>query len=307
MSWLKKIKQGLSKTSQGISNFFKKKTKLDPQSLEELEEILIQSDIPPSTVMDIMDGIGKKGFVDGDNAVTLAQEFIAGQISKIMEDSAGSLPLLPLPSGKTKVIMLCGVNGGGKTTTASKLAQKIVNNGHTVMLAACDTFRAAAVEQLEVWAQRVGTPIFKGNDKQEPASVAHQAFVAACEKNIDFLLIDTAGRMHNNDNLMRELEKFVRVLRKIDETAPHDVVMVLDGTNGQNAIVQAEYFSKIVPVTGFIITKLDGSSRGGFLVSIAKKFPGKSIYGIGVGEQVDDLIPFVVSDFSKSLVGIEVE
>ncbi|MDZ5761580.1 signal recognition particle-docking protein FtsY [Lyticum sinuosum] len=300
MSWLNKIRDGLKKTSEGIGNFFKRKTKLDIQSLDELEEIMIQSDISPKIVADIIDQISKKGFLD--SSVYDAQKFIANYIAKILIPVTKPLPIVP--QNDTKVIMLCGVNGGGKTTTASKIANKIINQNNKVVLAACDTFRAAAVDQLKELGDNLGVLVFKGQENQDPASVAYQAFISAKKEKIDFLIIDTAGRIHNNDNLMKELEKFVKVVKKIDNNAPHEIILVLDGTNGQNAIIQAEQFNKFTNLTGFIITKLDGSSKGGFVVTIAEKF-NKPIYAIGVGEKLDDLDTFLPEDFANSLVGVE--
>lgn len=303
MSWFKKLTSGLKKSStkitEGIASVVRKR-RLDDTVLEELEEVLIASDIGVQTAAKLVAHLAKEKFdkevSDEEIRVALAED-----IAKILEPVAR-----PLDTDKAKphVVLVVGVNGNGKTTTIGKLAQQINDSGKKVILAACDTFRAAAVEQLTVWSQRVGCPIITGAHESDPASVAFRALEEAKKNNFDVLLIDTAGRLQNKEHLMEELSKIVRVLKKLDADAPHDTLLVLDATTGQNAHSQAEVFKSKANITGLIITKLDGTAKGGVVVALAEKF-GLPIHAIGVGEGIDDLQPFTADNFARSLMGLE--
>lgn len=300
MSWFKKIKDGLSKTSSSVSSklteILTHKT-LDPIALEELEELLIATDLGVKTSADIVGLIAKSKF---DQNITTAEikEIIANKIADILKPVAK--PLI-IGQRHPQVILVCGVNGNGKTTTLGKLAAKLQLEGKKVMLAACDTFRAAAVGQLEVWAKRANCQFFGDAQTADPASVAYKALEKAIADGIDVLLIDTAGRLHNKANLMDELVKICKVLKKIDPSAPHDVVLVLDATTGQNALQQVATFKELIGITGLIITKLDGTAKGGIVVALAQKF-ALPIHAIGVGEKIDDLGEFMPDIYAKSLV-----
>jgi fused signal recognition particle receptor len=226
---------------------------------------------------------------------------LATEIARIMEPVARPMPLYPT---RPQVVLVVGVNGSGKTTTIGKLASQFRAAGKSVVIAAGDTFRAAAVEQLQIWGQRAGVPVLTAPEGSDPASLAFDAMTRAQETGADLLLIDTAGRLQNRTDLMEELAKIVRVIRKKDPTAPHNTLLVLDATTGQNALNQVEIFRKIADVSGLVMTKLDGTAKGGVLVALADRF-GLPIHAIGVGEQIDDLSPFDPDDFAKALVGID--
>ena len=274
---------------------------LDDAMLEQLEELLITADMGVETSMRVTAAMaegryGKKLSVDE------IKRLMASEIARIMESVAKPMPLYP----KTpQVVLVVGVNGSGKTTTIGKLASQFKAAGKTVVIAAGDTFRAAAVEQLQVWGTRAGVPVLTAPEGSDPASLAFDAMTKAEELGADLLMIDTAGRLQNRADLMEELSKIVRVIRKKDATAPHNTLLVLDATTGQNAISQVEIFQKLADVSGLVMTKLDGTARGGVLVSLADKF-GLPIHAIGVGEQIDDLAPFDTEDFAKDLMGLEV-
>jgi fused signal recognition particle receptor len=274
---------------------------LDDAMLEQLEELLITADMGVETSMRVTAAMaegryGKKLSVDE------IKRLMASEIARIMESVAKPMPLYP----KTpQVVLVVGVNGSGKTTTIGKLASQFKAAGKTVVIAAGDTFRAAAVEQLQVWGTRAGVPVLTAPEGSDPASLAFDAMTKAEELGADLLMIDTAGRLQNRADLMEELSKIVRVIRKKDATAPHNTLLVLDATTGQNAISQVEIFQKLADVSGLVMTKLDGTARGGVLVSLADKF-GLPIHAIGVGEQIDDLAPFDPEDFAKALMGLEV-
>jgi fused signal recognition particle receptor len=227
---------------------------------------------------------------------------LAAEVTRIMEPVARPMPLYPT---KPQVVLVVGVNGSGKTTTIGKLASQFKAAGKTVVIAAGDTFRAAAVEQLQIWGQRAGVPVLTAPEGSDPASLAFDALTKARADGADLLMIDTAGRLQNRQDLMEELAKIVRVIRKVDPTAPHNTLLVLDATTGQNAITQVEIFRKIADVSGLVMTKLDGTAKGGVLVALADKF-GLPIHAIGVGEQIDDLAPFDPEEFARALVGGEV-
>lgn len=302
--WLNRLKAGLSRTStsitQGINELFTKR-KLDDAALEELEEILIAADIGVTTATKLTQSITTNRFGKEVSSEEI-RGALADEITKILLPVA--LPLLPDPSRQPHVILVCGVNGSGKTTTIGKLANNFKNQGLNVFLAAGDTFRAAAVEQLKIWGERTQCPVVATETGRDAAGLAFDALDQARLGGADLLLIDTAGRLQNKRELMDELEKIVRVLRKLDETAPHSCLLVLDATGGQNAHSQVEIFSNMVDISGLVLTKLDGSSKGGILVALAEKF-AKPVHAIGVGEQAEDLKPFDAKDFARSLMGLE--
>ena len=273
---------------------------LDDAMLESLEELLIQSDMGVETSLRVTANIaeGRRGRRVSTEEIKQA---LAAEVARIMEPVARPLPLYPQ---KPQVVLVVGVNGSGKTTTIGKLASQFKAAGKKVVIAAGDTFRAAAVEQLQVWGQRAGVPVLTAAEGSDPASLAYDALTRAQDEGADLLMIDTAGRLQNRADLMEELAKIVRVLRKKDPTAPHNTLLVLDATTGQNALSQVEIFRKIADVSGLVMTKLDGTARGGVLVALADKF-GLPIHAIGVGEQIDDLSPFDPQDFAKALVGLD--
>ncbi|MCB9991623.1 MAG: signal recognition particle-docking protein FtsY [Rhodospirillales bacterium] len=300
--WLSRLTGGLSKSSakftQGITDLVTKK-KLDQDMLDELEELLITADLGPKTAARLVEEFGQDRF-GKDISEEEIREALAQQITAILEPVARPMTY----DHDLSVILVCGVNGVGKTTTIGKVAHELQSrDGRKVMLAAGDTFRAAAVEQLEIWSQRAGCPLVKKEIGADAAAVAYESYEKAKAEGTDVLFIDTAGRLHNKANLMAELEKIVRVLKKQDESLPHNVLLVLDATTGQNAVEQVRTFKDMVNVTGLIVTKLDGSAKGGIVVSLADQF-GLPIHMVGVGEQIGDLQPFNASDFARSLVGL---
>ena len=299
MKWFERLKSGLNKTSsklsEGVTKIFTHK-KLDIHALDQLEELLITSDIGTTIASEIIEKISRDKF-NKEITDEEIKQVLATIVTQELQTVAKPLQFKKAPH----VILICGVNGNGKTTTAGKLALKFKNSGKKVLLAACDTFRAAAIEQLEIWAQRASCELIKGEQNSDPASVAYRAFEKAKQESLDVVIIDTAGRLHNKQNLMEELAKIIRVLKKIDEAAPHDTILVLDATTGQNALSQVETFKNLVNITGLIITKLDGTAKGGVLVAIAKKYK-LPIHAIGVGESIDDLNEFTPEEFAKALV-----
>jgi len=303
MSWFKKLKEGLKKTSDklssGVSSIITGK-KLDQETLTILEELLISSDLGVEAAQKIIKELSRsklgKEVTDTEIKIELAKI-----ITKTLEKSSGELDFT---KSKPHVVLVCGVNGNGKTTTIGKLAAKLHRDGKKVTIAACDTFRAAATEQLETWANRAHASFVSGAENADPASVAYKAFTQAKESESDVLFIDTAGRLSNKAHLMEELAKIVRIIKKIDPTAPHDTILVLDATTGQNAISQVEGFNASTPLSGLIVTKLDGSAKAGILVALAQKFD-IPILAIGVGESIDDLDSFSPEAFSNNLVGLK--
>ncbi len=271
---------------------------LDEEMLEELEDLLITSDMGVETAARVVANIAE-GRMGRRFTADEIRRLLADEIAAIMENVARPLKLL---GKKPQVILVVGVNGSGKTTTIGKLAAQLRAAGKAVTIAAGDTFRAAAVEQLQIWGERAGVPVFTAAEGSDPAALAHDAFMRARAEGADVLLIDTAGRLQNRADLMAELEKIVRVLRKIDPEAPHDTLLVLDATTGQNALSQVEIFRRIADVSGLVMTKLDGTARGGVLVALADRF-GLPIHAIGVGEGIDDLQPFDPREFADALVG----
>jgi fused signal recognition particle receptor len=302
-SWLSRLKDGLGKTSakltDGISSIFTKK-KLDQASLDDLEELLISADIGAKTANEIVKELAKGRF-DKEISQEEIRIELSNIIAALLQNNAHQLVIDN--SLRPQVILVCGVNGNGKTTTIGKLASFYQAQGKKVMLAACDTFRAAAVSQLEVWAKRSNCKLIQGAENADPASVAYQAYEQAKLENFDLLLIDTAGRLHNKANLMEELAKIVRVIKKIDPAAPHNTILVLDATTGQNAHLQLETFKQLVDISGLIVTKLDGTAKAGVVVALAKRF-NIPVYFIGVGESINDLQPFSPEEFAKNLVNL---
>ena len=305
LSWFGRLKQGLKKSStaltEGITGIFTKK-RLDASTLEELEDLLIMSDLGVSVSARVCDRLSKNRF-DKQISAEEVQVALAEEIGEIMTDVAK--PLVIDSDNTPHVILMVGVNGAGKTTTIGKLAKQFKAQGKSVMLAAGDTFRAAAIEQLQVWGERNDVPVISGKEGCDAAGLAYDAVRQARETNTDILIVDTAGRLQNKSHLMDELKKIIRVIQKFDETAPHDTILILDATTGQNAVLQTEAFLEMAGITGLIMTKLDGTARGGVLVACAEKFK-LPIHAIGVGETIDDLQPFDPNDFSKMLVGVEI-
>lgn len=273
---------------------------LDDDMLEQLEELLIASDMGVDTALRVSANIAEGRF--GKRVSTQEiKSLLAKEVSRIMEPVAKPLPIYP---NKPQVVLVVGVNGSGKTTTIGKLASQFKAAGKSVVIAAGDTFRAAAVEQLQVWGDRAGVPVLTAPEGSDPASLAFDAMTRAEADGADLLMIDTAGRLQNRADLMEELAKIVRVIRKKDETAPHNTLLVLDATTGQNAVNQVDTFQKLADVSGLVMTKLDGTAKGGVLVALADKF-GLPIHAIGVGEQIDDLAPFDPEEFAAALIGLD--
>ena len=301
--FFEKIKSGLakssSKISQGITDLFTKK-KLDAETLQDLEEVLLAADLGPKTAQGLIAALSKARFGE-DVTDDEVRRVFADEVTKILTPAEKPFDTT---TAKPFVILVAGVNGAGKTTTIGKLAHHFTRDGQKVMLAAGDTFRAAAVEQLNIWGQRVGCPVISKAEGADAAALAYESIEQSQKDNIDILMIDTAGRLQNKTNLMEELGKIVRVMRKKIPEAPHAVLLVLDATVGQNAHSQVEQFKQTVPITGLIVTKLDGTAKGGVIVSLVERF-GLPIHAIGIGEGVDDLRPFVASDFAQALMGLE--
>ncbi|HEX2555239.1 MAG TPA: signal recognition particle-docking protein FtsY [Microvirga sp.] len=302
--WWQRLTQGMKRTSssltESVTGLFTKR-KLDAATLDDLEDVLIQADLGVETATRITKAVGE-GRYDKEIAPEEVKAILAGEVERALSPVAQ--PLAIDRSRKPFVILMIGVNGAGKTTTIGKLAQKFRGQGLSVLLAAGDTFRAAAIEQLKVWGERVGAPVLAREQGADAAGLAFDALKAARERGTDVVLVDTAGRLQNKAGLMAELEKIVRVMKKFDETAPHATLLVLDATVGQNAISQVEIFRQAAGVTGLVMTKLDGTARGGILVALAAKF-GLPVHFIGVGEGVEDLEPFAARDFARAITGLE--
>jgi fused signal recognition particle receptor len=303
-SWFGRLKAGLTRSSaklgEGITGIFTKR-KLDDAALEELEELLISADLGVATAAKLTAHLAETRF-DREVAPEEVRRALAEDIARILEPVAA--PLVVEAARKPHVVLVVGVNGSGKTTTIAKLASLYKAQGLKVLLAAGDTFRAAAIDQLKVWGERSGCAVVAGAPGADAAGLAYEALETARREACDLLLIDTAGRLHNKADLMAELQKIVRVLKKLDGQAPHDVLLVLDATTGQNAHAQVETFKALAGVTGLALTKLDGSARGGVLVALAERF-ALPVHAIGVGEGLDDLRPFEARDFANSLMGLE--
>ncbi len=302
--WWTRLTSGMKRTSSALSDrvtgLFTKR-KLDANTLEDLEDALIQADFGVETATRISEAVGKGRYEKGISPDEV-RAILAAEVERALEPVAK--PLVIDPSRKPFVVLMIGVNGAGKTTTLGKLSLSLKAEGRSVMLAAGDTFRAAAIEQLRVWGERTGTPVVSGAQGADAAGLAFDALKRAKAEGTDVLLIDTAGRLQNKAGLMAELEKIIRVLRKSDPDAPHATLLVLDATVGQNALSQVELFSKAAPVSGLVMTKLDGTARGGILIALAAKF-GLPVHFIGVGEGIDDLEPFAARDFARAIAGLE--
>jgi fused signal recognition particle receptor len=267
-----------------------------------LEDVLIAADLGPRTAAKIVAAFGARKFDDNINDAAI-REALAQEIETLLMPVAKPLEIIKPEGGGPFVLLVSGVNGVGKTTTIGKLGKQIQGQGHRVMLAAADTFRAAAVEQIQIWGQRLGAPVVFKDVGADAAAVAFEAYTKARAEGYDVLIVDTAGRLHNKSGLMDELGKIVRVLGKQDPTAPHATLLVLDATTGQNAYAQVEGFQDVAKLTGLVVTKLDGSAKGGVVVGLADKF-GLPIHAVGVGEQLDDLQPFTAKDYARALVGL---
>ena len=299
-SWIKNLKKGLTKSStkinSGLKKIFKSK-KIEDVDLEQLHDLLVTSDIGVSVSEEIIEGLRKKKFVNNDLDSIKNEIYIS--LTKILSPVEKKIVF----NSKPHIVLLIGVNGSGKTSSIGKLAKKFSDQNKTVGIIAADTFRAAAVEQLKVWAEKTHSIFFSSQINYDPSALIYKSITESKDQKIDVFLIDTAGRLHNKSNLMDELSKIIRVLSKIDKSYPHEIILVIDGNTGQNSLQQAEKFSEISQITGLIITKLDGTARGGVLIPISKrlKIP---IYSITVGESQDDLIDFNAKEFSKALLGL---
>jgi fused signal recognition particle receptor len=299
-----RLKEGLSwstqKLSGGITAIVRKR-RLDDAALEELEELLISADLGTEAASRVIQEFRRTRFGKevSEDEIKIS---LAGEITAILRQVAQ--PLTLDPARKPHVILVVGVNGTGKTTTIGKMAQQYREQGLRAILVAGDTFRAAAVEQLQVWGERTGCPVIAGPPDADAAGLAFDALRRAQAEGADVMLIDTAGRLHNKSVLMDELTKIIRVMRKQDPTAPHSVLLVLDATTGQNAVQQVKVFKEMVAVTGLVVTKLDGSARGGIVVALAEQF-GLPVHAVGVGEKASDLRPFDADDFARGLVGAD--
>jgi fused signal recognition particle receptor len=303
-SWWKRLSSGLSRSSssigQGITDIFTKR-KLDATTLEDLEDVLVRADLGIAAASRIAEAVGR-GRYDREIDPQDVRAVLAEEVERTLAPVAR--PLEIDWSKKPFIALVVGVNGSGKTTTIGKIAGKYRAENRSVMLAAGDTFRAAAIEQLRIWGSRIGASVIAREQGSDAASLAFEAVQAAKAEGADLLLIDTAGRLQNRAELMSELEKIVRVIKKIDGAAPHAVLLVLDATVGQNALSQVEIFTRTAGVTGLVMTKLDGTARGGILVAIAEKYK-MPVHFIGVGEGADDLEPFEARDFARAIAGLE--
>jgi fused signal recognition particle receptor len=303
-SWFARLTGGLKRTSASIGSAISdlvSKRKLDAATVEELEELLIRADLGVDVAARIAAAIAE-GRYDKQVSDGEVKAILAAEVEKVLAPVAK--PLVIDTAAKPFVILVVGVNGSGKTTTIGKLAARFRAEGRKVMLAAGDTFRAAAIEQLKIWGSRTGARVIAKEQGSDPASTAFEAVNTAKTEGAEILIMDTAGRLQNRAELMSELEKIVRVMKKVDASAPHAVLLVLDATVGQNALSQAQEFTRIAGVTGLVMTKLDGTARGGILVALAAKHK-LPVHFIGVGEGVEDLSPFAAKDFANAIAGIE--
>ncbi|MFZ1197854.1 MAG: signal recognition particle-docking protein FtsY [Pseudolabrys sp.] len=301
-NWWKRLSGGLKRTSSSLGSSITalvSHRQLEPETLDALEDELVRADFGQDIAIRIVDALGQGRYPQGLSPDEV-KSLLAAEIEKTLTPVARPLEITAQPF----VILVSGVNGSGKTTTIGKLAARFRTEGKSVMLVAGDTFRAAAIDQLKIWGERTGASVMAREPGADAAGLAFDAIAAAKQQGIEVVLVDTAGRLQNRTELMSELEKMVRVMRKIEPTAPHAVILVLDATVGQNAVSQVEIFGKIAGVTGLVMTKLDGTARGGILVALAEKF-GLPVHYIGVGEGVGDLAPFTARDFSRAVVGLE--
>jgi fused signal recognition particle receptor len=303
-TWWQRLTGGMRRTSSSIGGAITDlvtKRKLDAAAIEDLEEVLIRADLGIDTAGRVAAAIAE-GRYDKDASPDDVKAILAAEVEKILTPVAK--PLAIAADARPFVILVVGVNGSGKTTTIGKLAARLTRERKTVTLVAGDTFRAAAIEQLKIWSERTGSGLVSGETGADAAGLAYEALAAARAKGTDVLIVDTAGRLQNKTALMGELDKIVRVVKKLDPTAPHAVLLVLDATVGQNALSQVGEFQKTAGVTGLVMTKLDGTARGGILVALAAKY-GLPVHFIGVGEGVDDLAPFAAADFARAIAGLD--
>jgi fused signal recognition particle receptor len=302
MNFFKKLQNSLKKTSEkfvkGIDEVFNK-SRPQQEILQDIEDLLIQADVGVSFVEEFRKKISDKKYSQEELTKENFFKIIAKEIENILIPVQKDF--FSISHNKPTVILVCGVNGVGKTTTIGKLCKKLKDKDNKIIVGAADTFRAAAIEQLELWCKKINVEIIKSDLGSDPASVAFKSFEYAKKNNFDYCIIDTAGRLQNKKNLMEEFSKIIRVLKKIDNNAPHETILVLDATTGQNAINQIEEFKKITPISGIIMTKLDGTAKGGILVAIAKQFQ-IPIYAIGVGEKEEDLDNFIAKDFVQAFI-----
>jgi fused signal recognition particle receptor len=300
-SLLDRLKAGIEKTRAGLSDRFEEavsgKKTIDEELLDELEYALVTADIGVRTATEILDQIRVRVDRKLVNDIGELKSLIREQLLEVLQSSERPMPHVDQPPA---VVMVVGVNGAGKTTTIGKLANRYKHEGRSVVLAAADTFRAAAIEQLEIWGQRTGTDVIRQKQGADPSSVVFDALQSAKSRGLDYVIVDTAGRLHTKDNLMAELEKMKRTARKVIPDAPHEVLLVLDATTGQNGLEQARRFTETSGVTGIVLTKLDGTAKGGVVVAITREL-GLPIRFVGVGEKVDDLVPFDAETFVNSL------
>lgn len=300
MNWFGRLKQGLTKTREStigrIAAIVTGRGKLDEETLSEIEECLLLSDIGVEIAENLIAGLSNKAREERRNDVDFVMDYLGTEIAKIARGEEAEIAI----SQKPWIILVVGVNGVGKTTTIGKMAHHFAAQGKKVLLAAGDTFRAAAGEQLELWAERAKVGIIRHQDGSDPASVAYDAAAAARARGVDILLIDTAGRLHTKSNLMEELKKIDRVLKKFDPAYPHETLLVIDATTGQNALTQARVFNEMVGCTGVVVTKLDGTAKGGMILALRKELR-LPVRMIGVGEGIDDLRPFDAAEFSRAL------
>ena len=298
MNWFSRLSSGLKKTTESIGAVLTKR-RLDAEAVEELEELLILADMGAASASSIVKEIGRDRF-DKDVGEEELKQLLADAISVRLAPYA-----MPLDTsvGAPCIVLVVGVNGNGKTTTIGKMAHQFTREGKRVMMVAADTFRAAAVEQLERWSERAGCGFVRGAENADPASVAYAGVERALVEKAEVVFIDTAGRLHTKENLMAELSKITKVIRKLVPDAPHAVLQVLDATTGQNALAQVKAFREVAGVTGLVVTKLDGTAKAGIVVALAEQFK-LPIHAIGVGEGAEDLQPFVAADFARALVGL---
>jgi fused signal recognition particle receptor len=303
-SWLGRLRAGLGRSAgrlgSGLADIVRGR-KLDAETLSELEDALIAADLGPSVAAKLTAALVRAA-PRGELDETTVRRLLAAEIGKILAPVAR--PLRPDAANRPHVVLVVGVNGTGKTTTIGKLAHHYAQQGRKIVIAAGDTFRAAAIEQLQIWGTRAGADVVAGKQGADAAGLVYRALEQARDANADLLFVDTAGRLHNKADLMDELRKVTRVLTKLDPSAPHDVLLVLDATTGQNALRQVETFRDTVALTGLVVTKLDGTAKGGVLVALAEKF-GLPVVAVGVGEAAEDLRPFAADAFAQSLLGIE--
>ena len=303
-SWFDRLKSGLAKTRNQfmsqLSELLRIGRKIDEDLMEEIEEILIQADVGVDTTLALMDNVRERVKAEGLNDSSELESVIKSEILNLLGEDVP----LQIKDEKPYTILVLGVNGAGKTTTIGKLANRFITDGHRVLVAAGDTFRAAAEDQLAIWCERAGAELIRGGENAEPASVVFDAIHASKHRNADVLIVDTAGRLHTKKPLMDELAKIGRVMERAHAGAPHEVLLVVDGTVGQNALIQAKIFNDAVPITGVAVTKLDGTAKGGIVIAVNAEI-GAPVKLIGIGEKLDDLRDFVAKDFIEALFAAE--